>query len=92
MKKLETAKGKEMAKDNSLPKVIPHKTLPADKGEYTDLSPMPFGKYQGLILQDVPASYLHYLWTHKPISDKKLENYIERNLHNLKKDYPNGLW
>lgn len=32
----------------------------------TDLSPMPFGKYgpdnEKRLMQDVPASYLHYLW------------------------------
>jgi hypothetical protein len=31
--------------------------------ELTDLTPMAFGKYTGTPMQDVPASYLHYLWT-----------------------------
>lgn len=40
----------------------------------TDTSPMPFGKYHGTPLQDVPASYLLWLWDngiwqekHKPL-------------------------
>jgi len=28
----------------------------------TDTSPMPFGKYEGLSMQDVPSDYFHYLW------------------------------
>lgn len=29
---------------------------------FTDTDPMPFGKHQGLPLQDVPPSYLEWLW------------------------------
>lgn len=29
---------------------------------FTDTDPMPFGKYKGEPLQDVPASYLRWLW------------------------------
>lgn len=29
---------------------------------YNDLSLMPFGKYKGEPLQDIPASYLQWLW------------------------------
>lgn len=28
---------------------------------YTDLDPMPYGKYKGTVLQDVPASYLAWM-------------------------------
>ena len=27
-----------------------------------DSDPMPFGKHKGIPMQDVPASYLHWLW------------------------------
>ena len=27
-----------------------------------DTDPMPFGKHKGEMMQDVPASYLHWLW------------------------------
>lgn len=34
----------------------------------TDTDPMPFGKYgpsnESKLMQDVPVSYLHYLWDH----------------------------
>lgn len=43
---------------------------------YSDVDTMPFGKFKNIHLQDVPADYLRYLWEQRPISDKKLENYI----------------
>lgn len=30
----------------------------------TDLSLMPFGKYKGTPMQDIPVNYLHYLWVY----------------------------
>ncbi len=59
---------------------------------YSDLDLMPFGKHKGEPLQDVPASYLHYLWSQKPISDLKLENYIHNSLSALKEELPDALW
>ncbi len=59
---------------------------------YTDTDLMPFGKYVNERLQDVPASYLHYLWTQRPISDKRLEVYIRNNINALKQEYPDGIW
>lgn len=59
---------------------------------YTDLDLMNFGKYKNERLQDVPASYLHWLWTQRPISDKRLEAYIRNNLDALKKEHPDGIW
>lgn len=43
---------------------------------YSDLDKMPFGKHAGELLQDVPASYLLWLWGKRPINDTKLQNYI----------------
>lgn len=60
--------------------------------EYNDLTPMPFGRYKGELLQDVPASYLHWLWTQRPLSDIRLEAYIKRNINALKQEYPDGIW
>jgi len=31
--------------------------------ELLDTDLMPFGKHKGEMMQDVPATYLHYLWT-----------------------------
>jgi uncharacterized protein (DUF3820 family) len=64
-----------------------------------DLSPMPFGKYgpkpkgEGRNMADVPARYLHYLWTSSGF-DKKSDVgiYISENLSALKKDHPDGIW
>jgi hypothetical protein len=30
-----------------------------------DTDKMPWGKYKGTPMQDVPASYLHWLWTNE---------------------------
>lgn len=43
---------------------------------YADNDLMPFGKFKGTPLQDVPADYLLWLWSKRPSSDLKLDNYI----------------
>ena len=61
----------------------------------TDTDKMPFGKYKGKMMQDVPASYLHYLWTNGMTTQTKcnpVANYIERNLLGLMDQYKNGVW
>lgn len=60
----------------------------------TDLSPMPFGKYKGEPMQDIPAYYLHYLWTNGKKEDKlcPVADYIRRNITALKQEYPDGIW
>lgn len=60
-----------------------------------DFDKMPFGKHKGELMQDVPASYLHYLWQNglkHETRTNKVANYIERNIDALKKEYPDGLW
>lgn len=51
----------------------------------TDLSPMPFGKaHLGKPMQDVPVSYLHYLWTTgKKHEQNPVARYIRANLKAL---------
>ncbi len=55
---------------------------------YHDKTLMPFGKYSGKELANVPASYLTWLWDNSEqgerLSDKKLAAYIKENLHGLK--------
>ena len=62
--------------------------------EPTDDTRMPFGKYKGTRLEEVPADYFHYLWTHgmegKP--DDLIHKYIKMNLNGLKDEYPDGIW
>lgn len=67
----------------------------------TDTDPMPWGKYgpkprgEGLIMRNVPASYLFWLWTegHKE-ADRQcpVADYIRRNLETLKQEHPDGIW
>lgn len=60
---------------------------------YSDTDLMNFGKYKNEMLQDVPASYFHWLWSQgRPMRDGKLENYIRENLEALKQEYPDGIW
>lgn len=72
----------------------------------TDLSLMPFGKFKGTIMQEVPVSYLHYLWTSgfdkiKPDSEpttmhetnsKQVAMYIRDNLTALKDEDSDRIW
>lgn len=65
--------------------------------ELQDTDLMPFGKYRGQLMQDVPASYLHWLWTNpqNPMSrdkDNPVADYIRRNISSLKKEHPDGIW
>lgn len=63
--------------------------------ELQDTDKMPFGQYEGKLMQDVPARYLHWLWTNGGKEDaehKPVPNYIKRNLNALKKEYTNGIW
>lgn len=61
-----------------------------------DLDTMSFGKYKGTIMQDVPAKYLHWLWTEGGLSKETktsdVADYIERNLSALETEYTNGIW
>ena len=70
---------------------IPTKFKPLD-----DLDLMPWGMYRqkGIPLQDIPASYFHHLWTTGKNAERfcPVADYIRRNLHSLKKEYPDGIW
>lgn len=59
---------------------------------YNDDTLMPFGKYKGEPLMDVPAAYFHWLWEQKPISDKRLQTYIEDNMDGLKMENKDLIW
>jgi uncharacterized protein (DUF3820 family) len=53
--------------------------------EFTDYTPMPFGKYRGKALIDVPAHYLLYLYD-EGCDHEALIKYITDNLAGLKKE------
>jgi len=59
-----------------------------------DTDTMPFGKHKGVPMQDVPASYLHYLWTNGMENDRQsnVADYIRRNVTALQKEHPDGIW
>ncbi len=59
-----------------------------------DYDLMPFGKHKNRPLQDVPASYLHWLWANGKKDDKQcpVADYIRRNIDALKKELPDAIW
>jgi hypothetical protein len=59
-----------------------------------DLDPMPFGEHKGKAMQNVPASYLHWLWTNgmKENQSSPVADYIKRNISALAQEYKTGIW
>lgn len=61
-----------------------------------DDSPMPFGKYKGIPMSDVPVAYLHWLWTDAKFKTQtKTSNvaaYIAENLDALKGEDDDLIW
>lgn len=62
--------------------------------ELKDTDPMPWGKHKGAQMQDVPASYLHWLWTEGKKNDDRcpVADYIRRNLTVLQAEHQDGIW
>ena len=60
----------------------------------TDESLMPFGMHAGTKMIEVPAKYLHYLWTNGKKRDMRcpVADYIRRNLLGLQDEYQDGIW
>lgn len=61
-------------------------------GEYTDDTPMPFGKWKGERLSDVPVAYFHWLWGERPMHDRRLEAYVQKNIPAFKIEDPDLIW
>lgn len=59
-----------------------------------DLDLMPFGKYRSVPMQDIPAHYLHWLWSNGLKNDKQspVAAYIRNNLSSLRQEHPDGIW
>lgn len=69
------------------------KPYPNNTLEGTDL--MPWGKHAGRPLQEIPAKYLHWLWTGKDYKSKHmnpLARYIRNSIDDLEEEYPDGIW
>ncbi|HMP91128.1 MAG TPA: hypothetical protein PJ991_13070 [Kiritimatiellia bacterium] len=72
--------------------------------ELQDSDPMPWGKYGpppkgiGARMENVPASYFHWLWNHEdgPMlkfnKQSEVADYILRNLAALQQELPNAIW
>lgn len=60
-----------------------------------DTSLMPFGKYRGQPMQDVPAEYFHWLFIEEGLQHNKqsdVADYIRRNLDALKLEDKDLIW
>lgn len=60
-----------------------------------DDSPMPFGKYKGKPMSEIPAAYFHWLWTEGGMENNRVDDvaiYIRENLAVLESEYQNGVW
>lgn len=49
-----------------------------------------FGKYKGMEIEDVPASYLLYLYEKEIIKGGNIYDYIVKNLDRIKKQIEDG--
>lgn len=61
----------------------------------SDTDKMPFGKYKGIPMQDVPATYLHWFWREgNRYTDvgASVYEYIKRSLDVLKMENSDLLW
>lgn len=60
-----------------------------------DTDPMPFGKHKGIPMQDVPAAYLHWLWTNgkrREMLTCRVADHIWRNMSALQSEHKDGIW
>jgi hypothetical protein len=63
--------------------------------ELEDLSLMPYGKHKGIPMQDVPVSYLHWLWQNglkQQTSNEPVAKYIQKSLTALKQENKDLIW
>jgi uncharacterized protein (DUF3820 family) len=54
-------------------------------GVLTDEDLMPWGKYEGVPMEDVPAQYLLWCYHNDKISDE-VKEYVEENMDALEKE------
>ena len=61
----------------------------------TDDSLMPFGKYKGVKMEKVPASYLHWLWNNglkQKTKESDVAAYISENKDSLAMENKDLIW
>jgi len=58
-----------------------------------DDSPMPYGKHKGQPMEDVPVSYLHWLWEEGGVDEKSpVGDYIRWCMDALKMENTDLIW
>jgi hypothetical protein len=60
-----------------------------------DSDPMPFGKFKGQPMEDVPTRYLFWLWTPGGLEQDKynpVAGYIRANIAALELERKDGIW
>jgi len=57
-----------------------------------DTDPMPFGKYKGTLMQDVPVEYLHWLYYATGTNGQCVRDYIKDNIDALKMENKDLIW
>lgn len=60
-----------------------------------DLDGMPFGKYRGTPMQDVPVEYLHWFWHNGDFSSRdgnRVASYISKSLDALREENEDLIW
>lgn len=64
------------------------------KTALTDLDKMPWGKFQGVVMQDVPTDYLHFLWHEYGLKHQNnpVANYIRNSMSVLESENPDLIW
>ena len=55
---------------------------------------MPFGKYRGFQMSQVPAAYFHWLWNAGKKNDVAcpVHEYIKSNMFALQQEHSDGIW
>lgn len=56
---------------------------------------MPFGKYKGVTLENVPANYFHWLWFEAGVQHNKhhkLHDYISDNIDSFRQENKDLIW
>lgn len=61
--------------------------------QLSDTDKMPWGKHKGIPMQDVPVSYLRFLWNSGlKNDDRPVAEYIRKNLNALKLENMDLIW
>lgn len=64
--------------------------------QLTDTDQMPFGKFKGKPMQDVPTTYLHWFYHNSKDGEREttdaVRRYVESSIDGLKKENTDLIW